>query len=339
MKSVFSLSIKDWEVFLEEKGEQKFRLKQILEWIYRKRVSSFSEMGNLSKGLRESLTQSFFFEPLSVKTVLESKNDPGTKKILLETEDQLPVEMVLIPNEKGKETLCLSSQSGCPLACGFCATGGMGFLRNLSAEEILYQFYLALKEYSLSNVVFMGMGEPFLNPALFEVLDKMTLKDFFAFPDRDITVSTAGIPDGIMKMSDYKQIRLAWSYHSSFDEKRAKLFPGLSKTISLEDIKKAFIQYQKMTKKRITLEYLLIGGINTQRDEAMALKKLSRDLFFHLNLIAYNPHPYSEYQKPSRKEIIDFLGFFNDSGIDVSLRKSKGKDIQGACGQLAAKSL
>lgn len=292
-------------------------------------------MSNLSKSLQEKLLGQNFAAPLSLEQRLHSKKDKGTEKRLYKTVDGHFTESVLMPNTLGKHTLCLSSQIGCIFACDFCATGKMGFKRDLSLAEILYQYVDAAKDLDISNIVFMGMGEAFLNPSLNEVLDRLISKDYFDFAARSITVSTIGIPEKIVAMAEQKQIKLAWSYHSSFEEKREKLFPVLSKKYSVKQISNAFLDYLNATHKRITIEYLLLKDFNDGKEEAKSLIALSKKLFFHLNIIIYNPHPYSSYEKPDKSSISKFLSNFEDSDIEVTVRMSKGEDIQGACGQLA----
>jgi len=337
LKSVFTFSLKDWKQFLTEKNEKPFRAKQILEWIYKKKFSSFDEMSNIPMGLREILKENFCISALKVLEKYDSKKDPGTRKILFQAEDSNWVESVLIPNTRDKFTICISSQAGCIFACDFCATGQNGFKRNLTLAEILSQVYKGSKGAYISNIVFMGMGEPFLNPAVFEALERFCGKDYFDFSNRGITVSTIGIPEGILKMAEFKQVKLAWSYHSSFEEKRKIIFPILSQKYSLKEIKKALIEYQKQTRKRVTLEFLVLKDFNDFPDEADELIKLAKELYFHLNLIPYNPHPFSQYQRPSAKDMERFKNYFSHTSMEVTIRNSKGSDIQGACGQLAAK--
>jgi len=337
LKQALDLSIEDWKEFLAGQGEKPFRAKQILEWIYEKKASSFDEMTSLSAPLREILKSNFSLLALTPIQTLISEKDPGTEKTLFQTHDGFEIESVLLPNGRNQFTLCLSSQAGCPYACDFCATGQNGFERNLTLSEILSQVFYAAQNKTLSNLVFMGMGEPLANPALFSALERLTHKDYLNLGSRSITVSTIGLPEGILKMAEYKQIKLAWSYHSGFKAKRKILFPVLSQAHRLERIIEAFQKYQDLTKKRITIEYLLLKGVNDTEEEAEALKILSKQVYFHLNIIPYNPHPFSDYQAPDQRDLARFSGYFKDSGIEMTLRKSLGQDIAGACGQLASR--
>jgi 23S rRNA (adenine2503-C2)-methyltransferase len=244
---------------------------------------------------------------------------------------------VVMPNSKESNTLCVSSQIGCPYACDFCATGKMGFLRNLSISEILHQIYVGLKDYGISNIVFMGMGEPLLNPVIYDVIERTISPQYFDMSSRGLTLSTVGVADQIIKMAKYKQVTVAWSYHSGFEEKRQEIFPVLSRKFSFEEILSAFLKYQDITNKRITIEYLLIKDFNDNIEEANKLKEIGKQLHFHLNIIPYNPHPYSDYQKPDQRKMEKFLSHFSNMPFEVTIRKSKGSDIQGACGQLAFK--
>jgi 23S rRNA (adenine2503-C2)-methyltransferase len=335
LTDIFEYSLEQWKEFFTGIGEKPFRAKQVVEWIYKKKVSDAGQMKNLPGKIQTLLKENFNFQILTLQTTVESQKDPGTKKMLFATADGFSVESVLIPNARESNTLCISTQIGCPLACDFCATGKMGFKRNLTVSEILYQVYFVLQDYPVSNMVYMGMGEPLLNPNLKESIHRLTAPDYFDFASRSITVSTVGIPEGIRVMADIKQIKLAWSYHSSLEENRKKLFPKLSEMHSLDEILHAFSDYQEKTKKRITLEYLLIKNFNDNEREAEALKQVSRRLMVHLNIIPYNPHPLSSYEAPGQKDIQDFFTLLKGIQGEVTLRRSKGRDIQGACGQLA----
>ncbi len=333
--SVLNKSLEEWENYLNSIGEKKFRSQQILNWIYHKKIHSIDEMTNLPNSLRETLKNNFTISALTKIQMFSSKKDVGTHKILFKTNDGQFIEAVIMPNTKESFTICISSQVGCAFNCDFCATGKMGFIRNLEVEEILYQVYFAMQKFKISNIVFMGMGEPFLNPHLFDVLTRLTDEHYFNFASRNITLSTIGVPDGIEKMIHYKQIKLAWSYHSYFTNKREKIFPVLSSKYHLKDLLKAFTNYQEKTKKRITIEYLLLKNFNDEKEEAIKLIELSKNLFFHLNIIPYNSHPYSQYKTPQDEEVKKFVNYFKEVDFEVTLRKSLGQDIAGACGQLA----
>jgi len=335
LQQALDLTLQDWVQFLNKVQEKPFRAKQVVQWIYQKKAPSFSAMTSLPATLRQKLEAHFNLLALKPHLILNSQKDLGTQKVLFKTHDNLEIESVLLPNGKNQFTLCLSSQAGCFYGCDFCATGKLGYTRNLSDAEIISQVLFFFQDKKISNLVFMGMGEPLANPFLFSALNKLTQEPYLNFASRSITVSTIGIPDAILQMAQYKQIKLAWSYHSGFKAKRKTLFPVLSKSHSLERIIEAFQKYQDLTKKRITIEYLLLKGVNDSKEEAEALKKLSKQVYFHLNMIPYNSHPFATYQAPDSSDIERFLQYFDEVSFEITLRKSLGQDIFGACGQLA----
>ena len=336
-QNILELSVPNWQAWLVGRGEKAFRAAQILKWIYTERVLEPQLMTNLSLGLRETLREVFELAPLELTEVRGSKEDPGTEKLLFRTNDKHHIEAVLLPNSKGKQTLCLSSQVGCPMGCAFCATGAMGFIRNLSLPEILFQVFWALKNRDISNLVFMGMGEPLLHPRLEEVLSRLIDPEYFNLSARGITVSTVGIAEGIKRLIPFKQVKLAWSLHSTQEERRKKLFPVLAGKYSYKQIVEELIRFQDATKKRITIEYLVMRGVNDDEVEWKGLLELSRKLYFHVNLIAYNPHPFSPYQAPAPNALYAIQEKLSAQGLEVTVRKSLGRDIEGACGQLAGK--
>lgn len=333
-KALLNLSQKDLILFLEKHSFPRFRAKQIHEWIYQKKSIDFQEMKNLPSPLKDLLQNHFVITSLQQHQNFHSQNNKNTSKMILKTKDGYFIEMVIIPNSKGHYTLCVSSQIGCDMACDFCATGKMGLTRSLTQEEILGQFLFAAHRYNISNIVFMGMGEPFLNSALFPSLDRLIAPEYFQFKDRSITVSTSGIVEGIKHMIHYKQIKLALSYHSSIPEKREILFPVLNLRHSFEELIEAILFYREKTQKRITLEYTLIKGINDTFEEAQGLLDLNQKLYFFLNIIPYNVHELSPYKTPSRQDIDRFVGYLKGK-IPTNIRSSRGGDINAACGQLA----
>lgn len=337
LENILEPSAQDWRAWLESRGEKTFRAAQIMKWIYGERILEPREMTNLSLKLRDALRETFEQEPLELVQSRDSLADPGTEKLLFRTRDRNFIEAVLLPNSKGKQTLCLSSQVGCPMGCAFCATGAMGFIRNLSLSEILFQVFWALKYKDISNLVFMGMGEPLLHPQLEEVLTRLIEPEYFNLSARGITVSTVGIAEGIKRLIPFKQVKLAWSLHSTLEERRKKLFPVLAGKYSYRQIVEELIRFQDATKKRITIEYLVMRGVNDDEAEWKGLLELSRKLYFYLNLIAYNPHPFSPYQAPEPKALYVIQQKLAAQGLEVTVRKSLGRDIEGACGQLAGK--
>ncbi|MBW6515394.1 MAG: 23S rRNA (adenine(2503)-C(2))-methyltransferase RlmN [Candidatus Cloacimonetes bacterium] len=316
----------------------RYRSIQICDWIFKKFVPDFSLMSNLPKQLRDYLANHYplQFPLIKQKTV---SND-GTTKFLLKLADNSHIEMVLIP-EKEKLTLCISSQVGCLRRCRFCATGDIGFKRNLDSAEIITQLLLAFR-YSLgrriTNLVFMGMGEPLDNHVnVFRAIRLMQDNRLLSFSPRRITVSTCGLIPGIRKLLAEKvKIKLAVSLNSAIQEKREYLMP-VAKLYPLKELKQDLQLYRRNNPFRITLEYVMFKGFNTGKEDARALIKLLGDLSCKVNLISWNETQCnSEFQAPSPDEIEKFISYLQPLPFAVTYRKSRGKDIQAACGQLAA---
>jgi 23S rRNA (adenine2503-C2)-methyltransferase len=338
---------------LEEKlkffGEPRFRLKQILKAVYQDGILDFGEMTVLSKNLRENLKKEIEILPYSTEKVLVSK-DKKTIKALLKTKDGNFVETVLLSPRDESWSVCVSSQIGCPLNCVFCATGAGGFKRNLTAEEIegqvlFWRNYLKkIQDSAISNIVYMGMGEPFLNlENVIQSLKNLTNPELFGFGSRSISVSTAGVMDKWEKFADVlPQINLALSLHFADDEKRSR-YMQINKKYNLEKIKETLKKYFEIYKRKIFVEYIIFNGLNDSLEEAKRLsdylKSIGHSHLLHVNLIAYNNMQNNNLFKPSSKEkILAFRNCLLQNKINATIRKSLGQDIQGACGQLAAKS-
>ncbi|MGC8764358.1 MAG: 23S rRNA (adenine(2503)-C(2))-methyltransferase RlmN [Brevinematia bacterium] len=330
---------------------------QIFNWIYRKFQFNFLEMSDISKKLRNFLDDNF--QILSLKYVKHLiSEDEEAIKFLFETNDKNLIETVLIISPKSDDesrlTLCVSSQIGCPLKCEFCATGQAGFKRNLFPSEIISQvlmverfimdseklnFFNHGKEGSLrniGNIVFMGMGEPFLNiESVLKSVEILTFSGGYNIGSRHITLSTAGILDSFdfIKNVD-SQIRLAVSLHSPFQEVRERLMP-VAKTNDLSHLIEELASYQKETKRRITFEYVLLDGINDREADAKELKELLKNLDYNLNLIPYNPVENENLRPSSEKAFRDFILSLEKYGIPYVVRKSKGGKIKAGCGQLS----
>jgi 23S rRNA (adenine2503-C2)-methyltransferase len=340
----FTLSeLKDY--FISE-GEQAYRAEQVFKWMYGDMADSFDEMSNLSKSLRNKLAEKVFIDTLRYSTSKISKTT-GTKKYIFETKEGYKIESVVIP-EKKRTTLCISTQVGCPLDCKFCATGLMGYKKNLTAGEIFDQFKLASKDYkqsAITNIVYMGMGEPLLN-------FKETVKSLQIFSEelttgislKKITVSTAGIAPKITELeSTGLKVKLAFSLHSCFEEIRDKIMP-INKKYKLKENLKALKSYAAKTKTRITFEYVMLDGLNDRDDDIKALAKLMSTIPSKLNIIPFNSlehmNPYGLAGK-LRSTPIDRIHKFADKlrekNITVMLRNTQGDDIAAACGQLATK--
>lgn len=337
-----SLSLDALVNAFEELGEKKFRAKQVYEWLWKKSAFTFSQMTNLSKPLREILESKYQILPVSISS--QQISNDGTIKYGLRLHDNHLIESVLIPTNT-RLTACISSQVGCSLTCKFCATGYMKRLRNLTHAEIYDQVYLMMQQAEehfgrpLTNVVFMGMGEPLLNYAhVVNGIDKITSEEGLHFSAKRITVSTAGISKMIRKLADEKpKMRLALSLHAANDVKRNEIMP-INETNNLPELKSALIEYYNKTKERITLEYIVFNNINDGLEDAKELYDFAKSFPCKINIIEYNPIDQATYQNSTEDKIDQFSKFLERKGIVVNVRRSRGKDIDAACGQLAGKS-
>jgi 23S rRNA (adenine2503-C2)-methyltransferase len=327
-------------------GEKPYRVKQVIRQIYQRLSLDFLEMTDLPAGLRENLASTYRIMPLGI--VERRKSRDGTVKTLWKLDDGAFVESVTIPMERERSTLCLSTQTGCAFGCVFCATGRLGAGRNLSSGEIVGQAIALMRETEgpvpagedrprSPNIVFMGMGEPFLNyENLKKALTVLNHNDFLQVGARRITVSTVGLPDGIIRFSqDFPQMKLAVSLHSAREALRKKLIPAARK-YPLPQLLEACREAHRITARRITFEYLLIPGVNDEPEDIEALARFTGNLPCKINLIPYNPVPGVLFQAPTREELENFQKkLFTSSKQAVTMRKSHGTDIEGACGQLA----
>ena len=329
------------KAFFLAKGKKEFRAKQVYEWLWQKGVGSFDAMTNLSKADREILKSNFQLQPLVLKA--EQRSSDGTVKCAFELHDGHLVESVLIPAAK-RVTACISMQVGCQLACSFCATGKIPFKRNLEVGEIfdqvVYLNQLAEKYYGLhlSNIVYMGMGEPLHNyENLIGSANIISAEDGLNFSPRRITVSTVGIPDKIKQLvKDNARFNLGVSLHTAIDEKRDKIIP-INKKYNLDQLKEALVYYHQETGNRIIFEYLMLGGFNDNQSDARALADYCRNFPVKVNLIEYNPVGEDAFQKSTDQKMEEFKGYLEKRNIIVTIRRSRGSDIDGACGQLAGK--
>ena len=317
-----------------------FRSRQIYEWICRG-ASGFDEMKNLPAAIRNELGEKF--TPLPGTQVSELSDRDGTVKLGIELEDEAVIEGVILSDGKDRKTACLSTQAGCPLGCVFCKTGMLGFKRNLSAAEIAGQFLRLKKIQSgISHIVVMGMGEPLLNLG-----ELRAAIDFFSDPaglnisKRRITISTSGIVDGIHDLAEHgPDVRLALSLTTAREDLRQKLMP-VAKENPLPLLKKALHAYQQKTRRRITLEMVLLGGVNTGQEDAKAVADFSGGLKTVINLIPWNSARGLEFEgrplkTPAQDEIAGFTRALESMGLNVTRRLEKGSKISGACGQLGA---
>ena len=329
-------SLEDWQGYISNIGEAKYRATQIAEWIWKKHVTSADEMTNLSKDLRERLKADFYFSYPEI--LLTQKSKDGTKKFLLKLSDGETIEMVLMKHGD-RLTLCLSTQVGCPLGCTFCATGTSGFARNLTAGEIAAQFLLAEKIASrdLSNVVYMGMGEPFLNTdAVLKSIRLLNHEKLRGFGIRHFTISTSGIIKGIEALRDASlPVRLAVSLHAADSELRSFLMP-VNETNPLPELRKALVDYQSKTNDRISFEYALFGEVNDTVERARELVHFLRGIHSFVNLIPYNATG-GRYKTASPEAVLRFKTILETAGFETEIRSSMGQDIDAACGQLRRK--
>lgn len=343
LKNIRHLSLAEIETFFAELGEKKFRAKQVYEWLWQKHAMSFADMTNLSKDLRQLLGEQFTFPSLTVDATQFSED--GTIKSRFKTWDGHLVEGVLIPTT-ARYTACVSSQIGCSLSCKFCATGYMERKRNLEFDEIYDEVVLINQQCEkvhgkkLSNIVFMGMGEPLLNyKNVIRSIERITSPDGLAMSPRRITVSTAGVAKGIRQLGDDKvKFKLALSLHAATDSKRHEIMP-INDTNNIKTLVDALNYFYKQTGNEITFEYILFKDFNDSLKDADDLIKIYRQVPADLiNIIEYNPIEFAKYEKPEEAKVQAFTQYLEKHRVNVRLRKSRGKDIDAACGQLANKA-
>ncbi len=341
-RDIRKLKLDELKEFFVQKGYKAFRAQQVYEWLWMKSAKSFDQMTNISLETREMLKLHFVINHIKVDNMQRSAD--GTIKNAVTLHDGLVVESVLIPAEK-RITACVSSQVGCSLACKFCATARLKRQRNLSPDEI-YDQVAAIKEQAelffgrpLTNIVFMGMGEPLLNYAnVTAAIEKITSQKGLNMASRRITVSTVGIAKMIMKMADDNvKFNLAVSLHAALNQTRSSIMP-INDTNSLEELAEALTYWYQKTKSKVTYEYVVWKGINDTTEHAQALLKFCKLVPSKVNLIEYNPIDAGEFQQASDEVLDMYMDLLEKNGITTRIRKSRGKDIDAACGQLANKS-
>lgn len=342
-KNIRDLSLTQLEEYFDTLNEKKFRAKQVYEWLWQKQAHSFEAMTNLSKELRSKLTGHFVLPALQVDATQQSAD--GTVKTRFRTHDGHLVEGVLIPTES-RNTACVSSQVGCSLSCKFCATGYMDRKRNLDFDEIydevvfINQQCEKVYQKKLSNIVFMGMGEPLLNyKNVLKAIDKITSPDGLGMSAKRITVSTAGVAKMIRQLGEDKvRFKLALSLHAANDKKRNEIMP-INESNNLKSLIDSLNYFYKQTGNEITFEYILFKNFNDSLEDADELIKIYRQVPADLvNIIEYNPIDAAKFEKPDEDTVLQFMQYLERHKVNARLRKSRGKDIDAACGQLANKA-
>lgn len=334
MRFAFDLSEKEWKEWLAEKKAPSFVSNQILEWLFKKESNNPLEFSNVSKPIRDALAEEFSWKFMEIDSHLTSQD--GSSKFLLKTYDDQLIEMVIMPYGN-RVTLCLSSQVGCKMGCTFCQTGKMGFKRNLSQGEILSQLIIANRYHRVSNIVFMGMGEPLDNfDEIVKACKIMIDPHFFSLSKNKITVSTSGLVPMIEELGKVLPVRLAISLHSADDEKRSKMMP-INKKYPLSVLKEALLEYPAPDRYGITFEYVMIFGTNDSIEDAQKLVSFLHGIKAKVNLIPMNHFPGNTMETSTAKRIETFQSYLSDRSIPAPIRYSRGQDISGGCGQLAAK--
>ncbi|MEO1546481.1 MAG: 23S rRNA (adenine(2503)-C(2))-methyltransferase RlmN [Bacteroidota bacterium] len=341
-KDIRALTKAQIRTFFEERGDKAFRGNQVYEWLWQKSAHTFDEMTNISLETRKKLEDTFVINHIEVDQMQRSSD--GTIKNAVKLHDGLVVESVLIPTET-RTTACVSSQVGCSLDCKFCATARLKRMRNLNPDEI-YDQVVAIDQQSrlyfdrpLSNIVFMGMGEPLMNyNNVLKAIDKITSEEGLGMSQKRITVSTSGVPKMIKKMAEEEvKFNLAVSLHSAIDDVRTSIMP-FNATFPLKDLREALEYWYVKTKKRITYEYVVWENINDSQKDIDALVRFCKFAPSKVNLIEYNPIDDGMFQQASDSALERYQKTLMENGITVTVRKSRGKDIDAACGQLANKA-
>lgn len=323
-------------------GEKKFRAKQVFEWLWKKNASTFEEMSNLGKGLRDKLEEVFFIDKITLDD--QQISSDKTIKCAFNAGTNQVIEGVLIPTSS-RMTACISSQVGCSLACKFCATGRLKLLKNLSAGEIVDQVVYLMNQASerynqnLSNIVYMGMGEPLLNyKNVLRSTELITSEEGLGMSPKRITISTAGIAKMIKKLGDDEvKFNLALSLHAANDVKRSKIME-INESNNLDALAESLIYFHEKTGSRVTYEYIIFKDFNDNIEDAQELAEFCKHIPCKINIIEYNPIDDGEFQQASRTKVDAFAQYLEDRNLIVNIRRSRGKDIDAACGQLANKN-
>jgi len=341
--NLLGLSRQQLEDFFTDLGEKRFRAEQVMKWIHHQGVVDFADMSNLGKGLREKLESLATITPPEIADQQDSAD--GTRKWAIRVTGGALVEAVLIP-EAGRATLCVSSQVGCSLDCKFCSTGKQGFQRDLTAAEIIGQVWLAINSYDgwqsgkgriVTNVVMMGMGEPLLNfDNVVSAMSLMTDDLAYGLSKRKVTLSTSGVVPALDRLAEFSDVSLAVSLHAPNDEIRNQIVP-INRRYPIQQLlqsAKSYIDAQSDRKRVVTIEYTLLAGVNDQPEHARELSTLLKDFPCKINLIPFNHFPNSGFERPSGNAVSRFWQVLVDAGFIVTVRSTRGDDIDAACGQL-----
>jgi len=341
--NLLGLSRQQLEDFFTDLGEKRFRAEQVMKWIHHQGVIDFADMSNLGKGLREKLGSLATITPPEIADQQDSAD--GTRKWAIRVTGGALVEAVLIP-EAGRATLCVSSQVGCSLDCKFCSTGKQGFQRDLTAAEIIGQVWLAINSYDgwqsgkgriVTNVVMMGMGEPLLNfDNVVSAMSLMTDDLAYGLSKRKVTLSTSGVVPALDRLAEFSDVSLAVSLHAPNDEIRNQIVP-INRRYPIQQLlqsAKSYIDAQSDRKRVVTIEYTLLAGVNDQPEHARELSTLLKDFPCKINLIPFNHFPNSGFERPSGNAVSRFWQVLVDAGFIVTVRSTRGDDIDAACGQL-----
>ena len=334
-RSLYGLSPKEIAALLPD--EKPFRGEQIFSWV-QKGAEAFDEMVNIPKRIRQQLTEAGW--GLLSSWIVEERMDPdGTAKLGIKLTDDAVIECVLLTDDKGRKTACLSSQVGCAMGCAFCRTGTMGLMRNLKAAEIVEQFHLLQKRFGeISHIVYMGMGEPLANiKAVRKSIEILNHPKGVNVGLRKITISTCGLVEGIRELAEQgPHVKLAISLVAADNELRSSIMP-INNAYPIEELKQAIKTYQEKTGRRITLEYVLLGGVNDSRRDANRLSDYIRGLHAVINLIPWNPGAELDFEAPDEQAVRRFTEYLTQNGVQVTRRYRRGRGVNGACGQLAVK--
>ena len=339
MKNIKDYNLEELKEEFIKLGEKAYRAEQVFKWLYIDKVSSFDDMTNLSKELREKLKQEFSMHNFNILKKQESSD--GTKKYLFDILDENAIETVLMEYHHGK-SICVSTQVGCKMGCKFCASTGVKFVRNLSSGEIVEQILAVERDENIriSNVVFMGIGEPLDNfENVVNAIGILNNQKGLNIGARHISISTSGLVPKIYELADKNlQCTLSISLHATTDEKRSEMMP-VNKTYNIEELIKACKYYIDKTNRRISFEYALAKDSNDNLEDAKGLVKLLKGMLCHVNLIPINKIESGKYTKSTNENIIKFRDYLNEKGIVATIRRELGSDIDAACGQLRRKNL